>query len=166
VVVDNEAARENVARYAGNQGAAVSVEKVGESRWELTLTKGFSCGVPAAVATGGADMPVAVLFLSDRMGASPELGVVLIRVFIGTLVKASSPPKRLLFMNSGVNLTTQGSPVLEELAQLASQGAEILSCGTCLDFLGKKEALRIGAVTNMFDTVETLTRTHRVVTIS
>jgi len=32
--------------------------------------------------------------------------------------------------------------VQEELLSLEKMGVEILSCGTCLDFFGKKEALK------------------------
>jgi peroxiredoxin family protein len=46
--------------------------------------------------------------------------------------------------------------VLEELSQLAAEGVEIFSCGTCLDYYNLKDKLRVGQVTNMYDTVETM----------
>ena len=65
-------------------------------------------------------------------------------------------PSKLFFLNSGVFLTTEGSPVLEELSQLVDRGVEIFSCGTCLDFYNLKDKLRVGRVTNMYDTVENM----------
>ncbi|HAA34167.1 MAG TPA: sulfurtransferase-like selenium metabolism protein YedF, partial [Firmicutes bacterium] len=62
----------------------------------------------------------------------------------------------LFFLNSGVFLTTEGSPVLEELSQLAAEGVEIFSCGTCLDYYNLKDKLRVGQVTNMYDSVESM----------
>ena len=42
------------------------------------------------------------------------------------------------------------SPTLEDLKFLEAQGAEILSCGTCLDFYGLTEKLKVGGITNMY----------------
>jgi hypothetical protein len=42
----------------------------------------------------------------------------------------------------------------------------VLSCGTCLEFFGKRDGLAVGRVSNMYETVETLTGPYRVVTIS
>jgi len=60
-------------------------------------------------------------------------------------------------MNGGVHLTTEGSPILEHLQFLEQKGVQILSCGTCLDFFGKKDKLLVGQVTNMFTATEILT---------
>ena len=46
--------------------------------------------------------------------------------------------------------------MLEELQELAKRGVEIFSCGTCLDYYQLKEKLRVGQVTNMYDTVDTI----------
>ncbi|MFH1028697.1 MAG: sulfurtransferase-like selenium metabolism protein YedF, partial [Pseudomonadota bacterium] len=72
-------------------------------------------------------------------------------------------PSRMMFLNSGVRLTTEGSDVLEALDKLAGMGVEILSCGLCLDFLELKEKLRSGATTNMLTTVEAILSTARVI---
>jgi hypothetical protein len=39
---------------------------------------------------------------------------------------------------------------------LSEKGAEILSCGTCLDFYGLKERLKVGVISNMYDILQTL----------
>ena len=59
-------------------------------------------------------------------------------------------------MNSGIFLTSADSPVLDSMKKFAEQGTEILSCGTCLDYYGRKETLEVGNVTNMKDTVTAL----------
>ena len=59
-------------------------------------------------------------------------------------------------MNSGIFLTTQHSPVLDILKGYEKQGAEILSCGTCLDYYGRRKQLEVGSPTNMADTVQAL----------
>jgi selenium metabolism protein YedF len=118
--------------------------------------------------TGGATEPgerVAMLVVSEAIGPEPELGRVLMRAFLGTLVKAASRPSRLLFVNRGVHLTTEGSEVAGVLAELEASGVELLSCGTCLDYFGKRDRLLVGRVSNMYETVETLTGPAKVVTI-
>jgi len=72
-------------------------------------------------------------------------------------------PDRMLFVNSGVLLTTEGSEVLEALEQLGNRGAEVMSCGVCLDFFHRKEKLRVGTVTNMFTIAESLLTADSVV---
>lgn len=115
--------------------------------------------------TTQSDAKTAILVTADRLGADPELGTILMKGFLATLAQAPARPARLIFLNTGVHLTTQGSPVLDTLGDLAAAGVEILSCGTCLQYLGKKEELQAGKVTNMHDTVDTLTGPWRIVTI-
>ena len=85
---------------------------------------------------------------------SEELGAVLIKSFVFALTQLDDLPSTIIFYNSGVNLSCEGSPVLEDLKNLAAQGVEIISCGTCLNFYGLKEKLAVGEVSNMYDIVE------------
>ena len=48
---------------------------------------------------------------------------------------------------------------------LEKEGVEILSCGTCLAFYGIKEKLRVGKVTNMPLTVDSLLTAGKVISI-
>ncbi|TAL16805.1 sulfurtransferase-like selenium metabolism protein YedF [bacterium] len=164
VLVDDLAAKENVSRFAANLGCYVNAKEHGEA-YEITIVKGLTCETPEQPATME-PAKSAILFLSDTLGENPELGAILMRAFFGALPKATVLPAKLIFLNSSVRLTTEGSPVLEELCALEKLGVEILSCGTCLDFFGKKEALKTGKVTNIFDTIETMTGGYRVTTIS
>ena len=65
-------------------------------------------------------------------------------------------PKTMLFYNSGVYMTCEDSPAIEDLKTLEAQGVEILSCGTCLNYYGLTEQLKVGTVTNMYVIVETM----------
>lgn len=90
-----------------------------------------------------------------------ELGQVLMKSFMFTLTEIQAPVTTLVFINSGVYLTIEGSPVLEHLQNLEQQGCEILSCGTCLDYYNLKEKLAVGRVTNMYTAVEKLLDTGK-----
>jgi len=60
-------------------------------------------------------------------------------------------------------LSSEGSDVLETLKTLSERGVEILSCGTCLDFYGLKENLKVGGISNMFTIAQALLEAERVV---
>ena len=105
------------------------------------------------------------LVTAAHLGADPELGAILLRAFLHALSQSATKPARMIFLNTGVHLTTRGSPVLEVLGELAGAGVELLSCGTCLDYFGKREHLALGSVTNMHATVESLAGPGKVVTL-
>jgi len=86
----------------------------------------------------------------------PDLGEKLMKAFLNVLLESGDLPARIISMNSGVFLTTEGSPVLDILSRYDEQGVQILSCGTCLDYYGRKEKLRVGEPTNMKDTANAL----------
>lgn len=160
VLLDDGAPRENVTRFATGRGYAVA---------ESELEGGFSLVIsgqptqPATAAVSRRAAPV-VLVTSDRLGDGPEeLGRLLMKNFIITLLDLTELPDRIFFLNSGVFLTTEGSELLEALERLGNRGVEVLSCGVCLDFFQRKDLLRAGSVTNMFTIVESLTQAGSVI---
>jgi selenium metabolism protein YedF len=107
-----------------------------------------------------------LLITSDQLGTGDEvLGQLLITTFINTLAEAYQKPSRILFINRGVMLTTEGSRVLDTLQQLEKEGVQIFSCGTCLNHYQLKEKLKVGQVTNMYDTVDSLLTADKVIRI-
>jgi hypothetical protein len=54
--------------------------------------------------------------------------------------------------------------VLGLLAKFETEGCEILSCGTCLDYFERGDALRIGEATTMRDTVASMLSFGKVLT--
>lgn len=106
-----------------------------------------------------------VLYLNrDRIGdGDPQLGKKLLQVFLDTLLQSDIPIDRILCLNSAVFLTTEGSPVLDLMRDFMERGTEISSCGTCLDFYGRKQALRVGGIGTMGETVATLTAAARII---
>jgi selenium metabolism protein YedF len=101
---------------------------------------------------------------SAHLGDSePDLGATLIKSFLTMLWESGKLPARIAFFASGVFLTTEGSPVREILENFAASGTEILSCGTCLEYYGRKEKLLIGQPTTMRDTVNALLTFEKVI---
>ena len=160
VLLDAGAPRENVTRFAANRGFAVAETAV-EGGYAL-LISGRSAESPAAKPEkGGARV---MLIASDRLGDGPEeLGRLLMKNFIITLLDVAEAPDRMLFVNTGVFLSTEGSEVIEALEKLGNRGVEVLSCGVCLDFFNRREKLAAGSVTNMFTIAESMLRAGSVV---
>jgi selenium metabolism protein YedF len=154
VLVDDSAARDNVARLAKTLGYDVSIEQAGAT-FELALQPGQ---VPEQKRTPpGSSGPSIVFIGSDQMGHGDlKLGQVLMKNFIFTLIDADRTPDAIYCVNSGVKLTINGSEVLEPLAELADRGVDIASCGLCLDFFGVKEALAVGRISSMLELVNAL----------
>ena len=158
VLVDNPESRDNVARFAGSRGCRVDVQE-DDGVFRLTLIKeAYSENHKEKEGT------IVVLITSDVFGTGDErLGEILMKAFLNTLWDAETRPAKLLFMNSGVNLTTEGSEVLETLRLLEKEGVEVFSCGTCLEYYNLREKLSVGSVTNMYDTVDSLLSADKII---
>lgn len=168
VIVDNETAKANVVKFLTSKGYNTAIEEK-DGHIYICTHKGINNKDNAAeFASAGVEecfSNQAYLITQDSFGhGSPELGLVLMKAFLSTLREVKPLPAALMFVNSGVKLTANGSPVLEQLHSLAGQGVEVRSCGTCLDYYGLKTSLAVGEVTNMYNILETVSK-HKTTTI-
>ena len=85
------------------------------------------------------------------------------RGFLQTLVDVQPLPWRIIFINSGVKLTTVDEGAAEAVSMLEQKGVEALSCGTCLQHFQLEDKLKVGRVTNMFEVVETFNKADKVI---
>jgi len=157
-IVDNEVAKENISKFARSQDLDFKVDKSQED-YIITITKGKVALHNTSVdIEDKKDEGYCIIFSKDTFGSGErELGNILIRSFIYTLKDASKMPSTLIFVNSGVNLTTEGSEVIGVLKELEEKGVKILSCGTCLDYYNLKEKLQVGSISNMYEIMENIT---------
>jgi hypothetical protein len=102
---------------------------------------------------------------SDKMGeGDAELGRKLLVVFLEKLADSDVVVDVVGCVNSGILLTTTpDGPALPALQKLATRGARIVSCGTCLDHLNRRELLQIGDVGGMDGTVQIMATADRVI---
>ena len=165
ITVDDKIAKENVLKFAAAHGCGVSVTEL-DGEFSLRITKGEQLPEPSVVLYSAVTGDTVYLITQDALGhGNRELGAVLMKSFVYTLLETKPVPKTILFMNSGILLTIEGSPVLSHLCTLADAGVEILSCGTCLDYYAVKEQLAVGGITNMYTIVETMSAASKVITI-
>jgi len=167
VIVDNESSRENVKKYLMSANLKFTMDekeglyhffakKEGEVK---KVEEPVVCEISnVAVETG-----LTYVIASDKFGDGDDsLGALLMKSFVYSLTEATEKPGNLIFLNSGVKLTCEGSDVLDSLKKLEDLGVEILSCGTCLDFYNLKEKLKVGSVTNMYTIVEKMNSTKTI----
>ena len=163
VIVDDPTAHENVERFVTSQGCSVKAVKR-ERDVYLHIRKGTAGDETKAVREEEKAKRVVVYINSHLLGVGDEaLGTILMRAFLKTLLDLETRPNQLILINSGVRLASEGSEVLETLRALSENGVKILSCGTCLDFYGLKEKLRVGAVSNMFVIAQALLGADRLI---
>jgi len=170
VIVDNETALENIKRLGAKLGCDVKVEKGKDGSSEITLKRkdGVTTQEESAPSCGhltAAPGPFVIVIASNAMGrGNDELGSVLMKAFLHTVAGQAQKPDVVIFYNTGVQLTVEGSDVLDDLKQLEEAGVQMLVCGTCLNYFEIKEKLAAGTVSNMYDILETMSRAGRIIT--
>ncbi|MEZ5082958.1 MAG: sulfurtransferase-like selenium metabolism protein YedF [Bacteroidales bacterium] len=168
IIIDNETSVKNVTHYLHDNDFPVATTRH-ENVWEITVQRGekdIEQTKPEAycATTTETDKTYVVLFAKDRIGeGSEELGNALVGALLNSVKAMESPPQKIIFMNSGINLVTKGSLVLHLLKDIESKGAELITCGTCLDYFGKMDELEISRVTNMFEILESMLNAGKVI---
>ena len=168
-LVDNEIAVENLKKMAGQMGYQVKDQKLEEGKYRVQITvteaektEKIQADICDCRPTAASDKVVVIR--SNVMGeGDPELGKVLIKGFIYALSQQEELPKTILFYNGGAYLTCEGSASLDDLKELEHRGVKILTCGTCLNFYGLSEKLKVGEVTNMYEIAATMSKASLIV---
>ena len=167
VIVDNEAAKQNVSRFLENQGFETTIEQKGNDFEVIGTCERKALPNSKAIDKPASDLKkIMVLVASDRMGfGDDELGRKLLVNFISTLKEMDPELWRLVFVNNGVKLTIAGSEVLEDLKQYEENGLTILVCGTCLNHFNLLDQKQVGETTNMLDIVTAMQLADKVINI-
>jgi selenium metabolism protein YedF len=173
VLVDNTTAKENVKRFASNAGCSVEVADEPEGVFKIHLKKQSEalpgntlpqhpcCDTETPLAAAG---PTVFVIASDTMGrGNDELGAVLMKTFIHTTTELEAGPDVMIFYNTGVKLTSEGSDVLDDLKQLEEKDVKMLVCGTCVNYFNLTGKVAAGVVSNMYDIAGILSRAGRIV---
>ena len=164
VLVDNEPAVENIKRLGTNMGYTLQTEKQEDGTFLIHLSREAGESVAAPLDVSCAAGPLVIVISSDRMGrGDDELGYVLIRSFIHTMLSLEPLPQTLIFYNTGVKLTVKDSEVIDDLRELEKAGVTILICGTCANYFGISNNLGVGAISNMYDITSTMAGAGRLV---
>lgn len=172
VLVDNEAARQNVIRFLEHRNYLVSSEMLGDefrvvgTRTEAENVPEMPSETPASRQRRVGEKKIMVLVTSTHMGHGDDgLGDMLMFNFVKTLKEMGSDLWRVAFVNSGVSFTAEGSEAVPILQELAGGGVQITACGACLAYFHLLDKIQVGEVTNMLEIVTSMKDADSVVTI-
>lgn len=162
-IVDNADALENVAVMLKELKVQSTVDEKG-GHYYININKDVAAGTLGISRSMHGD--IVVFITSNVLGhGDDKLGSILMKSFIYTLTQLEGMLKSVIFINSGVLLTTNGSDVLEYIKVLEERGIEILSSAACLDYYHLTDKLGAGIITNMFTITEKIMEGPRVITV-
>jgi len=169
VLIDNETSKENVERFLKDNRIKFRTEKKNNC-FHLYVTKQNKiiktepedyCPTPEKKDIPGKHV---ICIKNDKMGfGEEELGKILIKGFINTIKEVEPLPDKIIFYNNGALLTLEESGLHDSLKELENSGVKILVCGTCADYYGIKNKIKIGIISNMYDITESLTKASHVI---
>lgn len=166
-IVAGEVAKENVLKLAKSMSLEVDIKQNSQGDYYIYISKekqAETVGSEASSPDNKEDF--LILITKDKLGGgSDELGAVLMSGYLYALTEVSSYPSCIIFLNGGVKLTVEGSQVLEAIRILESEGVEILSCGTCLNYFELEDKLAVGSASNMFTIAEKLNEAGNTITL-
>ena len=165
VIVDNETAKINVTKFGTQLKYTVTAEDKDDGTY-IILKKSGENKEQTEIISEIKNKNAGYFITSDKLGkGSDDLGRILMKSFLYTLSETKPYPDFLIFLNSGVKLTTEGSESVDDLMKLKEGGVKIVSCGTCLDFFEIKDKLRVGSISNMYDIVDMISSSTNTITI-
>ena len=105
-----------------------------------------------------------LVIASNKMGhGDDKLGEILIKSFIHVLTENETIPKTIVFYNSGVLLTSADSACLDDLKLMEKNGAEILLCGTCVDYYNIGDKISAGKISKMRTIIEKMEEAKKII---
>ena len=160
IIVDGQTQIDNLTRLGDALGRKASSEAFGDK-----FLVRFENGETVKGAVVSEANTYAVFFNKDSIGTNDsELGGNLAKMAIFTLSESDRIPSYVLFMNEGVKLVTGVEPqIVENLNTLIEKGTKVLVCGTCLNYYGLKDELKVGTVSNMYDILGAMQEVSKVI---
>jgi len=148
--------------YVGNAAGSYEVE-IRKSDKDSSEEKTSETN---ALHNGESSNGMTVVIGGDSMGqGAEELGKILIKGFIYSLTELPTPPKYVIFFNSGARLSSDGANTIDDLKKLTEKGTEILTCGTCVNYYELQDKLAVGKIVNMYEITEILASSNSIVNI-
>jgi intracellular sulfur oxidation DsrE/DsrF family protein len=114
----------------------------------------------------GKSSSIVILISRDGMGkADKELSQKLIQTYLNLLDLGGQLPAAICFYAEGIRLVLTGSPLLAELQSLQDKGVHLIVCGTCVNYYGVADKVRVGRVGSMKDVVAAQWEASKVITL-
>lgn len=161
ILVNDVAPRENIKRFLAKNGFEAQISQAGAD----TLIKTVKTDElkDESIDDIYCDVTVPkrgkVIFLNEEQCGSGPIGKSLLAKFLGAALSLDEKPVKLICVNNAVRITTnRGHECFEAIKKLNEAGAEILSCGSCLEGYKLVDKLAIGEISNAYEIMDVLSK--------
>lgn len=161
ILVNDVAPRENIKRFLAKNGFEVQISQAGADTLIKTVKTDelkdesiddIYCDVTAPKRGK-------VIFLNEEQCGSGPIGKSLLAKFLGAALNLDEKPAKVICVNNAVLITTnRGHECFEAIKKLNEAGAEILSCGSCLEGYKLVDKLAIGEISNAYEIMGVLSK--------
>ena len=163
VLINDQAALLNITRFVESQGHSVSAINFVDNHYEMVIkTINQKVNEQEDVEP---DKKILIMITNEVIGSGDNiLGSGLMLSFLKTLDEIDNL-WRIIFINSGVKLTTVNTETVKAIQKLEKRGVAILVCGTCLTSYGLLNINAVGEPTNMLDVVTSMQVADKIISI-
>lgn len=168
IKVDNIIAVQNLEKMAKGSGFGFIHKEKTKDSFEVLISKDGNIEISELNTReeASAENGVTVIISRDTMGeGAEELGKILIKGFIYSLTELATPPKFMIFLNSGAYLTSNGANTVGDITTLEKKGTKVLTCGTCINYYGLQGKPAAGSIADMYSIVEIMAGAGSVINI-
>jgi len=161
ILVNDVAPRENIKRFLSKNGFEAQISQAGADTLIKTVKTDelkdesiddIYCDVTAPKRGR-------VIFLNEEQCGSGPIGKSLLAKFLGAALSLDEKPVKVICVNNAVHITTnRGHECFEAIKKLNEAGAEILSCGSCLESYKLVDKLAIGEISNAYEIMDVLSK--------
>lgn len=166
ILTDNEMACGNLNDYLTEMKLPFRCEQTPEMtvfRVEISEIK-QSEPVASDICVPPASKNYVVVIKCECMGdGDVELGKLLMRAFINSLLESTQLPTAVILYNGGIHLALKDTDTARTLEKLNEKGVRIICCGTCVEYYEVKDRLAIGQVSNMYAITEMLVNAGHII---
>ena len=161
ILVNDVAPRENIKRFLAKNGFEAQISQAGADTLIKTVKTDElkDANIDDIYCNVAAPKRGKVIFLNEEQCGSGPIGKSLLAKFLGAALNLDEKPVKVICVNNAVHITTnRGHECFEAIKKLNEAGAEILSCGSCLEGYKLVDKLAIGEISNAYEIMDVLSK--------
>ena len=161
ILVNDVAPRENIKRFLAKNGFEAQISEAGADTLIKTVKTDElkDTNIDDIYCDVAAPKRGKVIFLNEEQCGSGPIGKSLLAKFLGAALNLDERPVKVICVNNAVHITTnRGHECFEAIKKLNEAGAEILSCGSCLEGYKLVDKLAIGEISNAYEIMDVLSK--------
>ena len=161
ILVNDVAPRENIKRFLAKNGFEAQISQAGADTLIKTVKTDElkDTNIDDIYCDVTAPKRGKVIFLNEEQCGSGPIGKSLLAKFLGAALNLDEKPVKVICVNNAVHITTnRGHECFEAIKKLNEVGAEILSCGSCLEGYKLVDKLAIGEISNAYEIMDVLSK--------